>query len=607
MAAKIKGPLTLGDEAADMDYNATMKDLMGQLVKTPEQTQKDELLAWGGGLTDPNGQGRLGDAFINAGATQSKYRQKEEEIRAQYIPLIMNALATQAQSQALSGISNETLKDMPLERVMQISQVTGRDYLPAWKISNGMETAPAGSYRMGFAGGKNTLDFLPDTEKASPVIQGNTVIGARNLPGVAQAKGETAGATTFGQEVAKNLTGQSEVVDPNTLAKGKVPTAKAYPQPTQFPSLFTGQAAGPSMASGPAPVQAQGPQAGAVPTGPAGGTVAPSPPVQGPATGGTGSASTPATIVNAAGHPQVAPQTQAAADKDAVGALTAELNKVQSIDAALKAKYERLSKAGLVEDAKEVQEAIVRNQQDIPGLQRELNKATYGKPPPIGPALKALAQGQMPAPEPKLAAAPPAADGFVQTELSPGQVRQVKNVDQSTDSARKEYDELLTKAPDFDSEQRNITQLRNGLAGLGNTGDYSTEAQAGVQRLLAAAGVPSAEKYMKNYQLVQQGIGERVNTKIMADRGVATEGDAARHREVEVSLKGKPAYNQYMMDVYQANLDMQKEKLKFYNKFYPKAESSKNGDTGRVRADWLEHKPQLFQMPTLQKYQKQQR
>ena len=45
-SATVKGPLSMGSEAADADYNQQMKDLMGQLVETPEQQRWNSLLAW---------------------------------------------------------------------------------------------------------------------------------------------------------------------------------------------------------------------------------------------------------------------------------------------------------------------------------------------------------------------------------------------------------------------------------------------------------------------------------------------------------------------------------------------------------------------------------
>lgn len=551
MAAKIKGPLTLGSEAADMDYNATMKDLTEQLIGTPESREKDELLAWGGGLTDPSGQGRLGDAFINAGATQSKYRQKEHELRASYIPAIMSALAQQAQSQQLIGMSGEQLRGMSLERMTQISQATGKDLLPAWEIANDMKTAPAGSYTRGFANGQNTLGFLPDTTKASPVIQGNTVIGAANLPGVATASGQMKGAEAAGTEIGKNIAGTTKTIGPGGAA-GVSPTAQVLPQITD-PSVLGKFETQP------------------VPTGPSTGGIVPA---QGTPTGAAPQGQPPAPTVQARPTPTPAPAGVSPMRGNWQG----------------------------------TPEAILEMIDKFPPQIRDQMKASYanqmaGTNPPADPNYtpKFIAKEEKDVVPTGAPAAAPGAPAFVQQELSPGQVQQNKNIADLSTSAQKDYDDLMAQSKTFDKEATNIKQLEQ-LNKLGKTGPYTTEVRVGVAKILAAAGIQADEKYLTNYQAVQQAMKSRVNDAIMADRGVATEGDAKRHEQALTSFEGTPKYNQYMIDVYKANLEMARKKAAFYRDAFPSAASSGKGDTSVVARDWASIKPELFDMPSLKKY-----
>ena len=65
------------------------------------------------------------DVYIHAGAAQSAYREKDRELRAQYIPAIMQALAAQAQTAAImnGGSNGETLMSMTPERAHQLDLV----------------------------------------------------------------------------------------------------------------------------------------------------------------------------------------------------------------------------------------------------------------------------------------------------------------------------------------------------------------------------------------------------------------------------------------------------------------------------------------------------
>lgn len=586
MVKQVKGPLTLGDEAANTDYNQTMKDLMGQLVDTPEQVEKNELLAWGGGLTDPSGQGKLGDAVINAGATQSKYRQKDKELRAQYIPLIMQALATQAQAQAMQAGVSEDLSTMTPERALQLEQVNKGTW-NAWKTVNEGEATPEGSFRQKWNPATKKMEYVRYLPKAGGPTQDVTtdgeVTGTRNIPGSATAAGQTAGATAFGKGVAENLTGTTPVLSGG--AKGVAPSSVVNPIDAQkgFQAFETQP---PARTGSPvAPVPPQGPPQGAAPTGPGQGTTGPA--IAGP-TPAAPRAGAQLPVRSASGAPPV---------MDVLAGRATDS-----------------SQNGLMRGAwsgtpQQIEETMAR----FPPQIREQMRASYanqqsGNNPPKDLDFQPkydLAGGEPAAPVGTAPAAGGGVPGFIQQELSTGQQQNVENIKQSSASARKTYDDLIAREQSFGQEEMQIKQLESGLAGVGRTGPYTTAVRKNVANLLAAAGVEADEKYLTDYSKVENAIKTKVNAAILADKGVATEGDATRHEKTLVSLKeGTPQYNQYLLDTYKAVLERDKDKAAFFRRIYPKAERSPDGDTGKVARDWAARQPSLFSMPSMQKYDK---
>lgn len=579
MATKIKGPLTLGSEAADQDYNHTMRGLMDQLIQTPEQQAQDELLAWGGGLSDPSGQGRLIDSAINATKAQSTYRLEDRKLRAQYIPLIMNALGTQS-STAYGMVSGEELRGMKPERVMQLNVLTGKDHLPAWKIANGLETATPGSYRLGFQNGQTQIeDVLPTGDKANPIVVNGKVVGAANLPGASVAAGQTAGATKFAEETAKNLTGTKDVYIGNT--KYNLPIRELQPQPTEFPAMFGGPQ-GPSVHG---PLTTPQPQTGGVPTGaiPAPMPTIPAPQTPMPAGGG-------AAPVGPIGT-KITPQQQRALDSDIPAILNGELVKAQ----------QRLA-AATTQDEKD------RAEQDIAGLQREMKAkkipvmapgAVIKAPPPAVAAPVAVAAPATALPQQRTGLPSSA----VQVELSPGQQQQIKNTEQASARFNDLYKGLQSK--NFSDEEQQLRQAEAAFMRMGRTGPITTEARKQVADIMSAFGVKADEKYLSNYQMAEQAINSRVNAAIMADRGVATEGDAKRHKEATMRLNGTPEYNRYMLDTYKAALERDKQKLNFFNEAMQNRDKIPNGDLEQISIAWAKRiqKP-LADMPSMAKWKK---
>lgn len=244
----LKGPLSIAatpDEARD--YNLTMKDLMGQLVQSPEDSAKDEMLAWTGGLgTGADGSGTAG-ALGRAAAAQSKYRHEDRQLRAQYIPLIMNAVAAQQangiQQRLLQGLGQKPIADMSLEEVNMLENFGDQKGLfEKWKAAKqGLELKTGWNI---MPDGKKV--FIEDPAKGFGYDEAGNVI---SLPGFAKAAGDIAGAQERGKLDAQTDYQLEDALGPNNepikIAKRRALAAAGAP-----PSVTGGTAAPPPASGG---------------------------------------------------------------------------------------------------------------------------------------------------------------------------------------------------------------------------------------------------------------------------------------------------------------------------------------------------------------------
>lgn len=221
MATKtLKGPLSLAatpDEAED--YNAQMNDLKGQLVQSPEDFKRDEMLAWSSGLgTGADGSG-TGGALGRAAKAQSDFRMKDRELRSQYIPLIMTAVAANraagVQQRLIGSMGNTPLADMTLEEVQQREDLGQKGLTEKWKLAkSGVEMKQGWNV---MPDGKRV--YVPDPSKGFGYDEQGNVM---ELPGFAQAAGAIAGAQERGKLDAQTDYAMEDVVDPTTGAPGKM-------------------------------------------------------------------------------------------------------------------------------------------------------------------------------------------------------------------------------------------------------------------------------------------------------------------------------------------------------------------------------------------------
>lgn len=99
------GALSLMGVGAPSPYaDPRIDDMVGTLTRAfsdPEQQERDEQLAFAGGMQDTNGHGSFGESMMGGAKAQSAQRAKNKELMGTYMPTIMNTiLAQQAAKQS---------------------------------------------------------------------------------------------------------------------------------------------------------------------------------------------------------------------------------------------------------------------------------------------------------------------------------------------------------------------------------------------------------------------------------------------------------------------------------------------------------------------------
>lgn len=97
-----------GNNPAEM-----MSEAFKQLSPTPDDNAKDSMLNWAGNLIDPAGNGNFGGALAAAAKGEAGWRLKQQELKAQYIPMIMQSIMQQQQmTLSAANATREYLKDI---------------------------------------------------------------------------------------------------------------------------------------------------------------------------------------------------------------------------------------------------------------------------------------------------------------------------------------------------------------------------------------------------------------------------------------------------------------------------------------------------------------
>lgn len=149
----------------------------------------------------------------------------------------------------------------------------------------------------------------------------------------------------------------------------------------------------------------------------------------------------------------------------------------------------------------------------------------------------------------------------------------------------------------------NTMVARNALKAMGG-GGWGTETKAAGAAILSAMGVApkNAEMFAANAQVFQGKAMERLWTTLNAAKGPQTEGDANRANQTWAQLKNTPQANDFILDMAQAQAERDKAKAAFYNSALPIA--TKSGDLSEIDRQWSKRMPSIFDMPTMQKWNK---
>jgi soluble lytic murein transglycosylase-like protein len=619
-------PITASPLAMTSDpkqYNATMQGLLGQLVDTPEQQEKNELLAWGGGLTDPAGTGNNFGALGAANAAQSKYRLEDKRLRAQYIPMIMQALSA---GQAKAGgvdLSNINFRGMPEEEVARLSVAAKRDLLPYWKQANIGEKVEGGTY---------TMQMNPQTRKMEKVWNlkvgegqvvnpDNTVSAAQGAP---EAQAEIAGTVTGATEKAKAGWTQVKVVGPDN-------TEYTMFQNQANPGMFSKDSKGTGAAQLPpgmkiTPMQATAGPQGAAPGGGGTGTTA-----QGG--GGPRSWDDAVALVESNGNPNATSpkgatgpmQTMPATLKDpGYGIKPAQNDSIEEktrVGREYRAKMQSLygEQGGLAAynmgpDAFDKWQKAGGQWSKLPAETRDyigkVNLAREGhgiyggnagrSPPVQAPPSPQVAQ---PVAAPAAPDRPGVPAGAIQTGSNPV----VAQRQQETGAANKVFIEKDIPAAQKAADQANvmrdqIKQQRDAIANGAATGRWA-DVITKASEFGAAFGWEGAEKIATSSGEFNNAVRKQVFSNLALQNGVQTEGDASRMREALVNLKDTPKLTGFLLAAADATAKREQDKAAFYNKAAQQIRDGKlNANYADIDQAWRERMPPLHKMDEMKEY-----
>lgn len=163
------------------------------------------------------------------------------------------------------------------------------------------------------------------------------------------------------------------------------------------------------------------------------------------------------------------------------------------------------------------------------------------------------------------------------------------------------YTPTLKAGDDANSMIANIRSARTGLAGVGSTG-WGTETRLGAQNVLAALGVPEANKQVASAQMFQSAAAGRLLDVLKAQTGVQTEGDSQRAAQTFAKLGNRPEANQFILDMAEAVAQRDAKKAAWYRDAVPLGKAA--GDLQMIDRKWQERAPSIWSMPSLQKWAK---
>jgi hypothetical protein len=133
----------------------------------------------------------------------------------------------------------------------------------------------------------------------------------------------------------------------------------------------------------------------------------------------------------------------------------------------------------------------------------------------------------------------------------------------------------------------------------GFTTGFGTETIGVAASVLAALGVPAAEKYATNSQTFLSEARKVLLDRQLEQKGPQTENDAKRIDESFVRLGNTTAANKFILAVAKAQAEMASAQQKAYSAYY-----RKNGTYDGAEEEWLagEGSKSIFDHPSMKQF-----
>lgn len=602
-----------GDDAPDVDVKVTdtsdkglnpsdpqsiaaftkkISDLMGRLNDSPAQTEKNRMLAWAGNLNDPSGNGSLASGVINAAKGMSDFDLKDKALRAQYTPLIINALTQQQQFAAQQKILNQpggipSLVGMPIDQAQRLNvALPGFKVMENWKLANPQGVTKGGSYRSVPSPGGGMIDkYFPATVPGATMPSGPGGPAAV-VPNAPEIEAGFTGSHAFSTAHGKQMGGVSE----GTVASGpeagttyKMPTASAIPglAGVQNPFMqglerYSGQNNAPNAANGPLNHPEQQPPAQTPPQ--------PQAPAQGPA--GPGARPMPP----AGAPPAPLPSAQPGMTGNFEGAPSHIMDLIQNSGASPQEKANAIA----------AMDQQVRTQQPGAGPADQGNLSLV-HPPAGNPPPGAIVSGPPPANAPAAGGVPPGA-------LTTGTSNATKIGQEATQAYNQEF--LTKKLPAIqeagtnlaDSNIQMINTAQTAQKNLGKTG-WGTEGKVMAAKVGAALGIPGASDYATSAEKFTKAVFQNNLNVLQAQKGNQSDNDAANVAKTYATLGSQDKTNQYIFDTSRAIEERKKMQAAYYTNAVPIAKQEFGGDMSEVDRRWIAAAPPISAMPSMRPYQ----
>jgi hypothetical protein len=131
---------------------------------------------------------------------------------------------------------------------------------------------------------------------------------------------------------------------------------------------------------------------------------------------------------------------------------------------------------------------------------------------------------------------------------------------------------------------------------------WGTTAKVTGARVLEGLGIApdAAKQYASNAQVYNRAVNENLWNLLGTQKGVQSEGDAARAKATFASLENTPEANKYTTDLLRATNNLRVKQADFYSKHY--AEALRTGRAYELESAWQQQAPSLWDDPAMSKW-----